>query len=36
MDLKIYQINMDRDEHNVAFLSLESTQKFQKAKDIPY
>lgn len=34
MDIKIYQINMDRDENGVCFMGFESLPRFQKTQDI--
>lgn len=34
MDIRIFQIDMDRDEHRVAFESLEATKKYSGREDI--
>lgn len=34
MDIKIYQINMDRDQNGVCFMSYDSLPRFQKTQDI--
>lgn len=34
MDIKIYQINMDRDDNGVCFMSYDSLPRFQKTQDI--
>lgn len=34
MDVRLYQINLDRDENGIAFESLDTMQKWQKSPDI--
>lgn len=34
MDVRLYQINLDRDENGIAFESMDTMQKWQKSSDI--
>ena len=34
MNIKIYQVNMDRDEDRVAFMSLDSLARFQMTANV--
>ena len=34
MDIKIYQVNKDRDEHNVKFFGFDFLEKFQGTSDV--
>ena len=34
MDIRVYQINLDRDENGIAFESLDTMRKWQKSSEV--